>query len=77
MTTALTKRVKRRTEAPHRGRRLVVTLYPGDMIGLRHERCRTEELVSLAGVYDFAVKARVAAELWKRREARRAKRGGR
>ena len=77
MTTALSRKVKRRTEAPHRGRRLVVTLYPGDMIGLRQERRRTEEIISLAGVYDFAVKARVAGELWKRAQERKARRRGR
>mgnify|MGYP000940689843 CR=1 FL=1 len=71
----LKKRITRRAELPHRGRRLVVTLYPGDMIGLRHERCRAEEVISLAGVYDFAVKTRVANERWKRMQERRAKRG--
>lgn len=77
MTTPLRRAVARRTEVPHRGRRLVVTLLPGDLIELRPERCRRGEVVSLAGVYDFAVKCRVAAERWKREQARRAKRGGR
>lgn len=77
MTTPLQKRVARRTEAPHRGRRLVVTLLPGDLISLRPERCRGEEIVSLAGVYDFAVKCRVTAERWQREQARRKGRGGR
>lgn len=75
MTTPLTKKVKRRTLAPHRGRRLVVTLYPGDLIGIREERRRQEEIISLAAVSDFAVKLRVANERWQREQARRAKRG--
>lgn len=74
MTTPLQKKVVRRALAPHRGRRLVVTLYPGDLIGLRHERCRAEEVVSLAGVYDFAVRMRVERERWKRAQERKARR---
>lgn len=77
MPTPLQKKVVRRAEIPHRGRRLVVTLYPGDLIGLRHERCRAEEVLSLAGVYDFAVRMRVERERWQRAQERKAKRGRR
>ena len=74
MTTPLRKVIKRRGELPHRGRRLIVTLYPGDMIGLRPEKTRQEEVTSLAGVYDFAVKCRVAKEMWDKKQSRKVKR---
>ena len=68
--TDLLNRLARRTLAPHRGRRLVITLEPGDLIGLRMERCRQTEYVPAATIYDFAVKLRVA---WERANKRRAK----
>ena len=71
--TPLKKSVKRRTIAPHRGRRLVVTLMPGDVIGLRPERTRREEFYSLAALYDLAVKTRVLSE----RAAKAARKGRR
>lgn len=74
MTTPLKKAVRRRTEAPHRGRRLVVSLLPGDVIGLRPERTRREEFVSLAAIYDFAVKARVLSERAAKMAARKGRR---
>lgn len=60
--TDLKKSVFRRTIGLHRGRRIMVSLCPGDLLGLRQERCRRTEYVSLAACYDMAVKARVAAE---------------
>ena len=74
MTTALAKPITRRTVGRHRGRRLVVTLQPGDLLELRPERTRRAELVTLAAVYDLAVRMRVAGELAERRAARKAKR---
>ena len=59
MTTALERPVSRKTAAPHRGRQLIVTLYPGDVIGVRHLRRRKEYQIPLAWVYDTAVKAEV------------------
>ena len=47
---------------PHRGRRIVVSLELGDTLGLRLERTRTTEYVSIAAIYDYAVKARVIYE---------------
>jgi hypothetical protein len=39
--TDLTKRIKRRTTGTYqRRKRLVVILMPGDVIGIREERCR-------------------------------------
>jgi hypothetical protein len=53
--TDLTKRVKRRTIAPHRGRRIVVSLLPGDVLSFREERTRKDYLLSIAGAFDYAV----------------------
>jgi hypothetical protein len=58
--TPLERPIARRTAGLHRGRQLVVTLYPGDIIGVRHLRMRKEYTLPLAAVYDMAVKAEVA-----------------
>lgn len=75
--TPLHKPVTRKTDAHVRDqgkeRRIIVTLYPGKgTLGLRPERTRREELVSLAAVYEFAVKMRVQYE--QREQALRKKR---
>lgn len=79
MTTQLTKPVKRRTETARidRGkmRRYVVTLYPGDVIGLRLEKCRQEELLPIPLAYNMAVRLRVADEREKKRKSKLVKRG--
>ena len=67
--TPLLKTIARRTVNPHRGRRIVVTLESGDLIGLRHERTRRVEYVPIAAMFDYAIKARVMAE----RQARKKK----
>jgi hypothetical protein len=59
--TPLTKNVSRRTVAPHRGRRIVVTLAPGDLIGFREEKTRTTYWTTLAACADLAVKQHSAA----------------
>lgn len=59
--TDLHKPVKRRALIPHRGRRIVVSLEPGDLIGLREERTRTTYYFPIAAAFDFAVKMHVAA----------------
>ena len=66
--TDLRKRVKRRTVHPHRGRRIVVTLHPGDVLGFREERARKHYLLSIAGAYDYAVMLEVER---RRREKRK------
>ena len=68
--TDLKKRVSRRTIGLHRGRRIMVSLEPGDMLGLRQERCRQTEYVSLAAIFDYAVKARVMSERAAKRKAK-------
>lgn len=57
--TDLRKRIKRRTLTRHRGRRIVVTLHPGDVIGFREEHRRREFLVSIAGAYEYAVRLEI------------------
>ena len=59
MTTELTKPVARKTAGRHRGQVMIVTIYPGDLIGIRQFRTRTEYQMPLAWVYDAAVKAEV------------------
>ena len=68
--TDLTKRVKRRTLTPHRGRRIVVSLLPGDVLSFREERTRKEFLLSIAGAYDYAVMLEVER---RKREKRKGK----
>ena len=68
--TDLRKPVRRRTIGLHRGRRIMVSLEPGDMLALRMERCRQTEYVPLAAIYDYAVKARVLAERNQRRKTK-------
>jgi hypothetical protein len=64
--TMLTKPVKRQTETLVRDgakrRNLVVTLYPGGVIGLRPSKTRREELLTLEAAYALAVRQRVAKE---------------
>ena len=61
--TPLRKPVRRRSEELVRDRskyrRVVVTLYPAGFIGLRLEKCRHEETLSIRGAYETAVQTRV------------------
>lgn len=74
--TPLTKPVTRRPEDrirwPGGSKRLVVTLYPSGLLGLRPEKTRREEFVPLTHCYSIALKARIQTE----REAKQAKRRG-
>ena len=77
MTTELKKPVSRRTTSPHRGRRVVVTIAPGDVIGFREERTRKTYWITLGACFDMAVKievARIKAEKHKARKGRRSAR---
>jgi hypothetical protein len=64
--TPLTRKVTRRSSETYRDRskmrRIVVTLYPTGVIGLRLEKTRQEETLSLSAAYEMAVRARVAFE---------------
>jgi hypothetical protein len=69
--TDLTKRIKRRTVGTyHRRRRLVVVLLPGDVIGMREERCRKLFTAPIDRVYRQIVTWNVDAERLQRRKAR-------
>lgn len=68
--TDLKKRVSRRGTIPHRGRRIVVSLEPGDLIGLREERTRKTYYFPIAAAFDFAVKMYVAAARAAKKSAR-------
>lgn len=69
--TDLDKMVKRRGRIPYRGRRIVVSLEPGDMLGFRLERTRRTEYLTIAGCYERAVMIRVNAERMEKRKARK------
>jgi hypothetical protein len=73
--TPLTRKVTRRSSETYRDRsrmrRIVITLYPAGVIGLRLEKTRQEETLSLTAAYEMAVRARVAFE-----RAQKAKRKG-
>ncbi len=66
--TDLTKPVRRRGRIPYRGRRIVVSLEPGDMLGFRLERTRRTEYLTIAGCYERAVLIRVNSERAERRK---------
>jgi hypothetical protein len=72
--TPLKKAVTRRSEQLMRDRskyrRIVVTLYPAGFIGLRLEKCRREETLSIRGAYETAVHTRVMRELAESRKDR-------
>lgn len=81
--TPLKKAVTRRSEELMRDRskfrRIVVTLHPAGFIGLRLEKCRHEETLSIRGAYETAVQTRVTRERAERRKGNTclAKRGRR
>ncbi len=78
--TKLNKPVTRSSETVIRDggklRQLVVTLYPGDVLGLRPAgtRRKREEQISLAACYSLAVKQRVAAELREKKQQKKGRR---
>lgn len=79
MTTRLTKRVERETEArAGRGtrRNLIVALLPGDVIELREKGTRKRWLLPVDAAFSVAVKMEVAAAKRAKAEARKAKKGG-
>jgi len=68
--TPLNKALSRRSIGTHRGRRIVVILAPGDVIGFRAERTRKVFWTTLAACADMAVRQQVLAD----RAAKKAKR---
>lgn len=75
--TPLSKPVTRMGSVPCYGRPLVVTIYPGDIIGVRQARTRTEYTVPLSWVYSMAVKAEVARKKAEKSAAKKARKAGR
>jgi len=72
MTTALNKPVTRRClVASDAGRRLVVTLMPGDVLGIRLSRGRQHFIIPLLSCYHYAVKMHVAARRAERSKKKR------
>ena len=64
--TPLKKAVTRRSEERMRDRskfrRIIVTLHPAGFIGLRLEKCRHEETLSIRAAYETAVLTHVMRE---------------
>ena len=72
--TPLKKALTRRSEELYRDRstyrRIVVTLYPAGFIGLRLEKCRREETLSMRAAFEVAVQTRVMRERAQRRNGK-------
>jgi hypothetical protein len=75
--TPIRKTVRRRTVGTYRGRRIIVAIHAGDVLGFREERTRREFLLSISGAYTYAVRLAVAARQREKAEARKARKGGR
>lgn len=75
--TPLTKSVIRRTDNriqwPGGSKRLVVTLYPNGLIGLRPEKTRREEVIPVTHCYSIALKSRLLREREEKQAKRKAK----
>lgn len=66
--TNLNKPVRRRGCVPYRGRRIVVSMEPGDLLGFRLERTRRTEYLPISACYERAVIARVLRERAEKRK---------
>lgn len=69
--TPLNKSLSRRTIGQHRGRRFVVILEPGDVIGFRPERTRKTFYTTLAACFDMAVRQAVIADKLAKRKGKK------
>ena len=72
--TPTNKPVTRVTIGAHRGRQLVASLGPGDVLYLRQKGRRQVEGIDLASCYDLAIKRRVAKERFEKAAARKGRR---
>lgn len=68
--TPLNREVSRRSIGTHRGRRMVVILAPGDVIGFRAERTRRVFWTTIAACADMAVKQQVLADRLAKRKSK-------
>jgi hypothetical protein len=75
--TPISRPVTRMSLYPHRGRLLVATLGPGDVLYIRQKgrRAANAEGIDLASCYDLAVKRRVVYERLKKAKERKERRG--
>lgn len=71
MTTELKKSVSRVTIGTHRGRKLVISLLPGDVIEIREKGRRTRETLSIAGAFDYAIITRVSRDKFLKKQAKK------
>ena len=75
--TPLKRLVTRRSDELYRDgskfRRIVVTLHPAGFIGLRLEKCRHEETISIRGAYETAVQTRVMRAQSERRKSKKSR----
>jgi hypothetical protein len=73
--TPLKKAVTRRSEDLVRDRskfrRIVVTLHPAGFIGLRLEKCRHQETLSIRAAFETAVQTRVMHERAERQKGKK------
>jgi hypothetical protein len=72
--TPLKKTITRRSDELYRDgskfRRIVVTLHPAGYIGLRLEKCRREETLSIRAAYESAVLTRIMRKHAERRKGK-------
>jgi hypothetical protein len=68
MTTELIKPVSRVTIGEHRKRKLVISLLPGDVCGIREKGRRTTEYISIGGILDYAIICRVQRERFEKKK---------
>lgn len=72
--TPLKKPVHRRTvDTSYRGRRIIVSLLPGDVLAFREERRRQQYLLSISGAYTYAVLMEVERRKREKAKNRRTK----
>jgi hypothetical protein len=71
MTTQLKKPVSRVTIGKHRGRNLVISLLPGDLIEIREKGRRTREVISIGGVFDHSIILRVQHERFLKKQKKK------
>jgi len=69
--TKLNKPVKRTAEGVLRGKNLVVTLYPHNVIGLRQLRCKKEYTLPLITIYNQAIRAEIESKKAAKKAARK------
>lgn len=70
-TVRITNQEYRGTYADARGRKLVISLLPGDVLCIRPARTRRPEYMTLSAIYDLALRSRVLSERMTKINAKR------